>query len=82
MPPTVFFMITVGLPVICGTLIILAFIFLAAMRSRKHNNVSEDDTRLMQQMHQTLLRMEKRIDALETIYFEMDRSRKSKGGNL
>lgn len=79
MPATTFFIITVGLPVICGTLIILAFLFLNATRSRKNESVSEDDARILQEMHQSLLRMEKRIDALETIYFDIDRSRSTKG---
>lgn len=79
MPASTFFLITVGLPVICGTLIILAFLFLNATRSRKSDTVSEDDTRILQEMHQSLLRMEKRIDALETIYFDIDRSHQSKG---
>ena len=76
MPATTFFIITVGLPVICGTLIILAFIFLNASRSRKSNTNTEDETRILQEMHQSLLRMEKRIDALETIYFDADSNRK------
>ena len=76
MPATTFFLITVGLPVVCGTLIILAIIFLGASRSRKTNSESADDTRILQEMHQSLLRMEKRIDALETIYFDIDRSSK------
>ncbi len=76
MPATTFFIITVGLPVVCGTLIILAFMFLNANRSRKHNSNSAEDTQILQEMHQSLLRMEKRIDALETIYFDVDRNSK------
>lgn len=53
--------------------------FMSATRSRKSANVSEEDARILQEMHQSLLRMEKRIDALETIYFDMDRSTQRKG---
>jgi len=76
MPTALFFMITVGLPVVCGTLIVLALIFMNATRNRKGNNMSNDEARILQEMHQSLLRMEKRIDALETIYFDVDRKNK------
>ena len=78
MNPTVFFSIVVGLPVLCGTVIILTGMILAAMKKRNVENLSGEDAKIMQEMHQSLLRMEKRIDSLETIYFELDREGKGK----
>jgi phage shock protein B len=71
-----FFFIIIGLPVICGTVIVLAAMFMFSRRRKPSELASREDTKLMQEMHQALLRMEKRIDALETIYFEMDRQSK------
>ena len=78
MNPTTFFSIVVGLPVICGTVIIITGMLLAAMKKRQAENLSSDDAKIMQEMHQALIRMEKRIDSLETIYFEIDRDGKGK----
>lgn len=78
MNPTIFFSIVVGLPVICGTVIIITGMLLAAMKKRQAENLSSDDAKIMQEMHQSLIRMEKRIDSLETIYFEIDRDTKGK----
>jgi phage shock protein B len=73
MNPIYFFLIVVGIPVLCGTLIIITGMILAASRKRGDESASKEETRILQEMHQSLIRMEKRIDALETIYFEMDR---------
>ena len=71
-------LIAVGLPVVCGTMIIITFMVLSSRKMRKEKNMSADETRILQEMHQSLLRMEQRIDALETIYF--DTEKKNKGG--
>jgi phage shock protein B len=71
-----FFLVVVGLPVVCVTVIILAFLLVSMLKGRPAERASKEETQLMQEMHQSLLRMEKRIDALETIYFEMDRNSK------
>jgi phage shock protein B len=71
--PIPFFLIVVGIPVLCGTAIILTGMILAATRKRGGVAASQEDARIMQEMHQSLLRLEKRIDALETLYFETER---------
>lgn len=81
MDPEFFFMITVGLPVLCGTLIIIT-VLLAGGKKKGVNATSNEETQMLQEMHQSLIRMEKRIDALETIYFEIDRTSKGHGNEL
>lgn len=78
MNPTTFFSIVVGLPVICGTMIILTGMLLASVKKKHSENLSSEDAQILQEMHQSLIRMEKRIDSLETIYFELDRNVKGK----
>lgn len=60
--------IAVGLPVLAITLIQLAKIVTGD--SRKARASSGDDAQLMQQIHRTLSRLEKRIDSLETIVLD------------
>lgn len=64
--PLGFFFIVVGIPVICGTIISLA----KMGRGKKSKDVStlgSEETRIMQEIHQSLTKMEQRIEALETI---------------
>jgi phage shock protein B len=75
---TIFFLIVVGLPVICGTILIMTSMLLAAMKKKHSEDLSSEDAQILQEMHQSLIRMEKRIDSLETIYFELDRNVKGK----
>ncbi len=82
MEPTVFFLITVGLPVICVTLIIITGMLMAAFKKKSPDTVSKDDARDLQEIHQSLIRLERRIDSLETIYFELDRTQKGKNDEL
>ncbi|OPZ72950.1 MAG: Phage shock protein B [Verrucomicrobia bacterium ADurb.Bin474] len=79
--PTLIVLIVIGLPVICGTLITLTLIILHAMKKQRSGSPSSDETRILQELHQSLLRLEKRIDALETIYFETDRHQKGHSQN-
>ncbi|MDD4349618.1 MAG: hypothetical protein PHF70_10965 [Opitutales bacterium] len=79
--PTLIVLIVIGLPVICGTLIVLTLLILNAMKKQKAGSPSPDETRIIQELHQSLLRLEKRIDALETIYFENDRHQKGNPRN-
>ncbi|MDQ8200708.1 hypothetical protein QEH56_21250 [Pelagicoccus enzymogenes] len=52
--------------IICGTIISLT------KNKREHerargSSLSEEETRIMQELHQSLSKMEKRVEALETI---------------
>ena len=40
--------------------------------SGKRDGIQAEETRLIQELHQGLLRMEERIDALETILFDAE----------
>ena len=40
---------------------------------RRNEQLQSDETRLIQEMHQGLMRMEKRIESLETIILDSDR---------
>ncbi len=60
-------------------LAILGFTAVAVVRTIKGSRSSgaagdDEETRLMQQMHQNLRRMEERIEALETILLEPEKS--------
>lgn len=64
-----------GIPIVgilCGTIVELAKML---RRSEGHHGgvQSAEETRLMQQMHRQLERMEERIEALETILIERER---------
>ncbi|GHB96325.1 hypothetical protein [Cerasicoccus arenae] len=64
----------IGIPVLCGSAIAIAAIFKgsSAITSK---NLSTDETRILQEIHQGLTRMEKRIEALETIVIENEKHR-------
>lgn len=63
----------IGLVVI-GAIILIG---LKIVRSGRDGRLQEDETRMIQEMYQGLARMEKRLDALETIVCDRD-----KGGGL
>lgn len=61
--PIVIVFIVVGLPVICGTIISLA----KMNREGASKSPSAEEAALIQEMHHSLERLERRIEALETI---------------
>lgn len=64
-------LIVIGLPVLCATVIVLALVFKGG-KSRKHHQLDADEALMIQEMHQSLNRLESRIDALETILIERE----------
>lgn len=58
--------IVVGVPVICGALVTIVKMGVAK-NTRSGQQLDADETRVMQELHQSLTRMEKRIEALETL---------------
>jgi phage shock protein B len=56
-------------------LIVFGFIFglIWLRKGRKGRSAQDDETRLAQEMHQTLERMERRVEALETLLMERER---------
>ena len=65
--------IVVGLPIIAGTLISLAKIMKGTSSGsgkKGQAQSSREEAEIMQDIHRTLSRLEKRIDSLETIVLE------------
>ncbi|MEO0794419.1 MAG: phage-shock protein [Verrucomicrobiota bacterium] len=62
----------IGLPIICGTAIAIVAI-LKGSSSKKKDSLDEDETLLLQEIHAGMARLEKRIDALETIVIENEK---------
>ncbi|MFO8007124.1 MAG: hypothetical protein R6V05_05230 [Candidatus Brocadiia bacterium] len=68
-------LLALGIPIVSilsGTVIALAKM-LRADKGRGADGPSEEETRLIQQMHRQLERMEERIESLETILIEKER---------
>jgi phage shock protein B len=70
--PVLIVFIVVGLPVMAGTLISLAKILKGKQSGCKEGGSGSDreEAEIMQEIHHTVSRLEKRIDALETIVIE------------
>lgn len=65
------FWIFMVLCVICAT---VTRIVTAKLRYRESNRYNDDDTRITQEIHGGLIRMDERIEALETILMERTES--------
>ncbi|MDP0501598.1 MAG: envelope stress response membrane protein PspB [Verrucomicrobiota bacterium JB022] len=61
--PVIVVFIVIGLPVICFTLVMLA----KMNRRDGRSSATSEEAALLQEMHDSLNRLEKRIEALETI---------------
>ncbi|MDX2111716.1 MAG: phage-shock protein [Verrucomicrobiota bacterium] len=77
--PLIIVFIVIGIPVICFTLIKIAKIMKGGnapepTTSGRSGAVAEE-TRMLQEMNQTLGRLETRIEALETIVLERERKK-------
>jgi hypothetical protein len=77
-PGTVAVIMVFAIPLtaIIGGLIIRAMEVLKVGAGRANGHADREQTRMVQQMHEMLLKMEERIEALETILIEHDRARK------
>jgi hypothetical protein len=77
--------ITVGIPVICGTLIKLAKVVRGdrvdepknARSDSASSMSSSEETQLIQEIHRSMNRLESRIDSLETIVIQSEPKRTS-----
>lgn len=69
--------IVVGLPILSLTLIKLARIMKGESGSSKagKGGANHDETELIQDIHRTLTRLEKRIDSLETIVLDSPKTK-------
>jgi phage shock protein B len=66
-------LIVIGLPIICGTIILL--VLLARRGGRSKEKIHVNEARLIQELHQGLNRLENRIESLETILIETERNK-------
>lgn len=60
-------MVVIGLPVLCVTAVIIAALMAPGRRSRQ---ADPEETRMIQEMHRGIEKLERRIDSLETIVLE------------
>ena len=59
---------------VVGYILIKGLRIVTVSTSRRHqSHALSDEAKLMQELHQGLVRMESRIEALETLLFERDR---------
>lgn len=72
--PLFFTLIVIGLPVICITVLILAAI-LKSSGGKQRQASDAEETRLIQEIHRDMNRLEDRIEALETIIIDHERSK-------
>ena len=71
-----FFLIVVGLPVICGTFIIALVIMTKARGTKKTRAQEAEETQLIQEIHRGLNNLEKRIESIETLVIEREKNRR------
>ncbi len=69
--PVFLVLVVIGVPVVCGTLIALAAI-LKGGGTKKRERVEADESRLIQELHQGMNRLEARIEAIETILMDRE----------
>lgn len=67
--PVAFFAIAIGLPILCGTIIALAKIIKGGDR-KNQTLANSEEVRMLRDIHNGLERLERRIEALETITSE------------
>lgn len=77
--PVLIVFIAVGLPVMSATLIKLAKIMKgdggSTDKSKSSTGSSREEAEIMQEIHKTVSRLEKRIDSLETIVLDNPQSK-------
>ncbi len=74
-PGYMLFMLIFALPVvlIVGCFVVWALKVVSGGSGRQREEVRTEETRLIQEIHQGLLKMEERIEALETILLDPSR---------
>ena len=77
-PVAVLGIILLILVVLCSTAMIMLKI-LKGGASPKGQKANTDEARMIQEIYQGLARMEERVESLETILLERERSRKEQG---
>lgn len=63
--------------VVVGSTILMAIKILRGDLSKKGQRLQTDEVRILQELHRGLERMEKRMEALETIIFDQKRGEKA-----
>lgn len=73
MTPVSIVLIVIALPLVCGTLILLALILKPGRGSKTNSMLDHEESQLMQELHQGLSKMEKRIESLETLLLDQEK---------
>lgn len=71
--------IIIGLALLCFTAI--AIVMLIVGKGKKGRRSDADDARLMQEIHKGMMKMEKRIEALETIVIKHEKHTNGPSGS-
>ncbi len=69
--------IAVGIPIICGTIIAVLSI-LKGKPSKKDRIMGGQETLLIQEMHKGLTSLEDRIESLETLLLDQERTKRNR----
>lgn len=72
--PVIIVFLVIALPVLCVTALLFALIFRGG-GSRKRATSEGEEARCLQEMYQGLNRLEQRIESLETILIERERTK-------
>lgn len=77
---TVTVLLVLGIPLVAvaGFFLVWAVKVATGGAGEKREKAMADETRLIQELHQGLKRMEERIEALETILFDRERKEREK----
>jgi phage shock protein B len=73
---SVFFFVIIIVGIVAGAVVAIAAMIKSAITERKHRVPDAEETQLIQGMHQSLTRLESRIESLETIIMDRERSEK------
>ena len=68
--------IVIGLPVICCTLVTLIRMFSGGGRTQRE--ATREETRMMQELHATMEKIEDRIESLEAIVVDRERRKETR----
>ncbi len=78
-PGSLAILLLFGLPIlVVGGTFVIVYKLITGGKSRPNEQTRAEETRLIQEVHQGLMKMEERIEALETILLDRDRKEEEK----
>lgn len=76
--PVVFIVVVIGLPILGAFMLALAKILKSGGKSSRGGLSETEETRLIQDIHRSLSKLEERIDTLETVILDRESRAKPK----